>query len=106
MGFFLMAHDLFMKYRRNHFIGDISKKAVLLTVLMSFLKKQTRHQHIEAHYPITINTTNRRSRMVQTAKLFHHLWTILFESLDRFSEDFMECREQPGGQQQREEMFE
>lgn len=44
--------------------------------------------------------------MVQTAKLFHHLWTILFESLDRFSEDFMECREQPGGQQQREEMFE
>ena len=43
--------------------------------------------------------------MVKTAKLFHHLWSALFESLDQFSDDFMERREQPGGQQQREQMF-
>ncbi|MBI5968825.1 MAG: antitoxin [Deltaproteobacteria bacterium] len=32
-------------------------------------------------------------------------WTPLFESLSRFSEDFMESRQQPG-QQQREGLFE
>jgi antitoxin VapB len=32
-------------------------------------------------------------------------WTPLFESLSRFSEDFMEARQQPG-QQPRERLFE
>ena len=37
---------------------------------------------------------------------FHHPWSILFESLEQFSDDFMEDREQPGEQQQREQVFE
>ncbi len=44
--------------------------------------------------------------MVNKAKRFNHLWSILFESLSQFSEDFMVRREQPREQQQREQMFE
>ena len=37
---------------------------------------------------------------------FHHPWSCLFESLDKFSDDFMERREQPLEQQRRERLFE
>jgi antitoxin VapB len=35
----------------------------------------------------------------------HHPWSCLFESLDKFSDDFMERREQPAAQQHREQVF-
>lgn len=35
----------------------------------------------------------------------HDSWRMLFESLEQFSDDFMECREQPE-RQEREELFE
>ena len=37
---------------------------------------------------------------------YHHPWSSLAESLDKFSDDFMERRDQPVEQQQREDAFE
>jgi antitoxin VapB len=36
---------------------------------------------------------------------FKNPWVSLFNSLSKFSEDFMETREQPKNQQDREDMF-
>jgi len=37
---------------------------------------------------------------------YHNSWQSLFESLNQFSDDFMENRDQPVEQQQREPLFE